>query len=184
MKTILPHSTMADLRSNGRLAPLTRKRTAVRPLIPSWKMTLVVSAAAWLTSANGRADNWPQFRGPGMDGLAPGASPPVEWSATNNLAWILATSPNPVLRDPEQAVRLLEAVRREEETLPELLDTLAAAYAAAGRFEDAVRSADQALALAHHQRELAAAIRERQTLYRSGRPYVEPPRYEAGGDAS
>jgi spermidine synthase len=100
--------------------------------------------------------------------------------ATNDLAWILATSPDPALRDPEQAVRLLEAVRREEETLPELLDTLAAAYAAAGRFEDAVRAADQALAHAKRESELAAEIRERRALYRSGSPYVEPLRYEAG----
>jgi len=99
--------------------------------------------------------------------------------AANDLAWILATSPDPALRDPEQAVRLLEAVRLEEETLPELLDTLAAAYAAAGRFDEAVRSADQALALAKRP-ELAAAIRERRSLYRSERPYVEPPRQAAG----
>jgi tetratricopeptide (TPR) repeat protein len=102
--------------------------------------------------------------------------------ATNDLAWILATSSDPALRDPEQAVRLLEAVRQEEETLPELLDTLAAAYAAAGRFEDAVRTADQALALAQRKPRLAAAIRERRALYRSGRPYLEPP-HDAGGDA-
>jgi len=104
--------------------------------------------------------------------------------AANDLAWILATSPDPALRDPEQAVRLLEAVRREEEPLPELLDTLAAAYAAAGRFDDAVRTADQALALAKRQSKLAADIRARRALYRSGRPYVEPLRYEAGGAAS
>jgi len=104
--------------------------------------------------------------------------------ATNDLAWILATSPDPALRDPEQAVRLLEAVRREEETLPELLDTLAAAYAAAGRFDDAVRTADQALAIAKRRRKLAADIRERRALYRAESPYVEPLRYEAGGDAS
>jgi len=103
--------------------------------------------------------------------------------ATNDLAWILATSHDPALRDPEQAIRLLEAVRREKETLPELLDTLAAAYAAAGRFDDAVRTADRALGLAKRQSKLAAAIRERRALYRSGRPYVEPP-HETGDDGS
>jgi outer membrane protein assembly factor BamB len=31
--------------------------------------------------------DWPQFRGPGGDGLAVGAAPPVEWSETTNVVW-------------------------------------------------------------------------------------------------
>jgi len=32
-------------------------------------------------------ENWPQFRGPGGDGVAANAGPPVEWSETLNIAW-------------------------------------------------------------------------------------------------
>src|SRR5688572_22804507 len=34
-----------------------------------------------------RPSNWPQWRGPGSDGLAPDSDPPVEWSETKNVRW-------------------------------------------------------------------------------------------------
>lgn len=98
--------------------------------------------------------------------LKPGWRP-----AVNDLAWILATTPDPELRDPDQAVRLLESVRLDPEPLAALLDTLAAAYAASGRFAEAVETADQALLQARHDPVLSAAIRARRELYRAGQPY-------------
>jgi tetratricopeptide (TPR) repeat protein len=100
--------------------------------------------------------------------------------AANDLAWILATSADPTQRDPDEAIRLVEGVLLEQETLAALLDTLAAAYAAAGRF---VRTAERALSLSAGASESAGAMRERLALYRSGRPYVEPVR-QAGGAAN
>ena len=35
-------------------------------------------------------DNWPQWRGPRGDGVAPKATPPVEWSETKNIRWKVA----------------------------------------------------------------------------------------------
>jgi tetratricopeptide (TPR) repeat protein len=93
--------------------------------------------------------------------------------AANDLAWILATTPDPGLRDPEQAIRVAESALAEPETRPQLLDTLAAAYAAAGRYEDAARTAAQALERARRDPGLAAAIEARRALYLAGRPYVE-----------
>ncbi len=54
-----------------------------------------------------------------------------------------------------------------------VLDTLAAAYAEAGRFSEAVKSAEQALALATSQNNvaLADALRVRIKLYRTESPY-------------
>jgi hypothetical protein len=46
-------------------------------------LTILLTAAT--TSAQ-RAD-WPGFRGPDRDGVAAGATPPTEWSATKNLVW-------------------------------------------------------------------------------------------------
>lgn len=37
-----------------------------------------------------KLSNWHQWRGPNADGLAPNADPPVEWSATKNVAWKVA----------------------------------------------------------------------------------------------
>jgi tetratricopeptide (TPR) repeat protein len=73
---------------------------------------------------------------------------PRDLMTANNLAWRLATSSDADLRDPQRAVRLAESV--SEATGYRLftpLDTLAAAYAAAGRWPDAVRVAKQALEL-------------------------------------
>ncbi|MHC4711220.1 MAG: hypothetical protein ACYTA3_12585, partial [Planctomycetota bacterium] len=56
------------------------------------------------------------------------------------------------------------------------LDTLAAAYAESGRFDDAAGTAQQALALAEAVRDddLAKGIRARLALYRRQTPYRAP----------
>jgi hypothetical protein len=81
------------------------------------------------------------------------------------------------VRAPAAAIRVAEAARVEGSAPPELLDALAAAYAAAGRFDDAVRTASEAQALAAgRDPALAAGLRARLELYRARRPYVAPPR--------
>lgn len=94
----------------------------------------------------------------------------------NDVAWTLATSGDEQIRDPAEAIRLAEALVNEAQTRdPNEIDTLAAAYAAAGRFDDAVRTASQAASLAAErgQIQLAETIRSRVEIYRSQRPYVE-----------
>src|SRR5712671_82374 len=49
---------------------------------------IAIAAAVLLTQAT---PEWPGFRGPTGDGVAPaGANPPVEWSETKNVAWKIA----------------------------------------------------------------------------------------------
>jgi protein O-mannosyl-transferase len=98
--------------------------------------------------------------------------------AQNNLAWLLATCAEPSVRDGRQAV----ALARQAEQLsgggqPNVLDTLAAAYAEAGRFPEAIETARRALALpaAQNNQPLAEAIRSRLTLYEAHSPYREKP---------
>jgi tetratricopeptide (TPR) repeat protein len=82
----------------------------------------------------------------------------------NNLAWILAASSDPELRDPAAAVALAEeAAAGEGGREAGVLDTLSVAYAAAGRPADSRAAALRALALAEasRQAELAAALRAR-----------------------
>jgi tetratricopeptide (TPR) repeat protein len=89
--------------------------------------------------------------------------------AANNLAWALATSSDPALRDPVEAVRLAGlAAEATDFSDPQVLDTLARAYAAAERPGEAARSADRAadLARAAEQPALAAELRERAAAYR------------------
>ncbi len=74
---------------------------------------------------------------------------PQSLAARNKLAWVLVTARSPVLRDPNRAVKLAEQVCAEADhnssVYPWYLDTLAMAYAAAGRFDDAIRTAQRAL---------------------------------------
>jgi tetratricopeptide (TPR) repeat protein len=97
--------------------------------------------------------------------------------ALNNLAWIRAANPQPEFRNGGEAVRLAErACQLTEYKQPMLVGTLAAAYAEAGRFEDAVATAEKACALATRNGEQALLAKNRQLLelYRAGRPYHEP----------
>jgi tetratricopeptide (TPR) repeat protein len=94
----------------------------------------------------------------------------------NNLAWLLATHPDPGLRDPEEAIRIAEPLRREADPPdPAVLDTLAAAYAAAGHFDTARRTAAAAARLAREGSldTLAVEIDQRLALYREERPFID-----------
>jgi tetratricopeptide (TPR) repeat protein len=100
-------------------------------------------------------------------------------------AWSLATAPDG--RGAALAVYLArEAVEATARRQPEFLDTLAAAYAAAGRFDEAVAAAREALALARQERpELAGPVERRLRLYEARKPFreavpVTPPPGHAG----
>jgi Tfp pilus assembly protein PilF len=96
--------------------------------------------------------------------LAPGSA-----AAANNLAWILATSAEPGVRDGAGAVALMEPlVARHPE--PAFLDTLAAGYAADGRLEAARASAARAESLARERGDapLAAEIASHRARYARG----------------
>jgi Flp pilus assembly protein TadD len=96
---------------------------------------------------------------------------PIDPEIQNNLAWLLATCPEASLRNGDEAVRLAQ---RANELAggknPVVLRTLAAAFAEAGRFDDARRSAQKAVELVRAE--------GRQDL--AGQINVELKRYEAG----
>jgi protein O-mannosyl-transferase len=98
-------------------------------------------------------------------------------AALNSLARLLATMPAIDGGDPVRAVGLAErACQLTGYRVAPYLDTLAAAYAAAGRFNDAVATAQKAVELgrAAGQSELAAEIERRLKLYREGYSYRRP----------
>jgi tetratricopeptide (TPR) repeat protein len=97
---------------------------------------------------------------------------PDRRTTANNLAWILATASDPALRDPEESVRLAErALRGADPPDPNHLDTLAEAYASAGRIEDAIETSRRALRVATESgdSELAEGLRARLEGYRARR---------------
>lgn len=99
----------------------------------------------------------------------------------NNMAVILATADDPALRDGRTAVRLAQrACELTDYKHPGNLFTLAAAWAEAGSFDQAVRLAEQARALAVETRQasLVADIDQKLELFRAGKPsrqmFVDP----------
>jgi len=95
----------------------------------------------------------------------------------NNLAWLLATHSSADVRDGTQAIPLAErACELTGSTNLWLLSTLAAAYAEAGRFPEAVDTQQKVCGLAAAQEQSAARERfqRRLELYRSGQAYHEP----------
>jgi Flp pilus assembly protein TadD len=97
----------------------------------------------------------------------------------NNLAWVLATSPQAAVRNGARAVELAqEAERLSGGKNPSILGTLAAAYAEAGRLAQAVATAQRALELATAQTNIAELnpLRAQSELYRAGSPFRDTSR--------
>ncbi len=99
---------------------------------------------------------------------------PTSIETLNNLAWILATHPDPELRSAAEALELAKRVcQATNYDAPEYLDTLAAALAEAGQFGEAVQTAHKAAELARSggQDELARQLAQRLKRYESKKPY-------------
>jgi len=96
--------------------------------------------------------------------------------ALNDLAWLLATAPDPRLRDGSAAVQLAEKVcQLSNYQVTTYVGTLAATYAEANRFDDAVKTAQKAVALATTTKNEALIRRnlELLELYQAKKPYHE-----------
>ncbi|MBN1391299.1 MAG: glycosyltransferase family 39 protein [Sedimentisphaerales bacterium] len=97
----------------------------------------------------------------------------------NGLAWLLATCEDAFLRNPAQAITLAKhACELTEYKDAYTLDTLAAAYASAGKFNEAVTTAQQAIIIAENskddkQKKLISEIQKRLDLFKNRQPYIE-----------
>ncbi len=94
----------------------------------------------------------------------------------NNLAWVLATVEDMNLQNHTKAVRLSQrACELTGYERPGFLDTLAVAYAAVGRFAEAVETTENAieLALVTGRKELTTQLQQRLQLYQHRQTYYE-----------
>jgi tetratricopeptide (TPR) repeat protein len=126
--------------------------------------------AQLLTAANQGRKAIPHYR-------AALAAWPDSIEALNNLAWLLAANADASLRDGAEAVKLAtRACELSGNREPLMLGTLAAAYAEAGRFSEAIATAEQAIALARAANQSALVQRNEELLlrYRANEPYHEP----------
>ena len=106
---------------------------------------------------------------------------PGQPSVQNNLAWLLATTPEMSLRNGAKAVALAEQAKQlTGGSNAAVLHTLAAAYAEAGRYGDATATARRALELAVEQSndDLKSKLPMEIKLYEAGRPMRDAPQGE------
>jgi len=98
---------------------------------------------------------------------------PLSHEIANDAAWLLATCPEAKVRNPARAIELGEmackATNREDGSY---LDTLAAAYAAAERFDEAVKTGEEALERLKTDNQ-AVDVHAHVELYRQKKPYIE-----------
>lgn len=102
-------------------------------------------------------------------GIEPGKA-----GALRNLAWVLATCPDASLRNGARAVALAE--RANQLTGggdPLVLGTLAAAYAEAGRFPEAVEAAGRAMRSGNLKSDAAERLRAQMRLFQASMPFHE-----------
>lgn len=101
------------------------------------------------------------------------------WTKTvNDLAWHLATCPDAGVRSSTESLQLArQAAARSGHRDPAILDTLAAALAESGRFDEAMRTARVAIEIARQngRKQLANEIAERLQTYSRQQPWREKP---------
>lgn len=91
--------------------------------------------------------------------------------ALQTAAWLLATSPDPHLRDGQTALKFAQqAAQGSRRRSPKILDTLAAAYAEAGQFKQAVSTEKQAISLSTQDDE-REEFQGRLMFYQTNAPY-------------
>jgi spermidine synthase len=98
---------------------------------------------------------------------------PRSAAIANDFAWLLATAQDPAVRDVDTSLAVAEQLVKVAEK-PRHFNALAAAYAAAGRYGDAVGAASRAEELAEQQRDTAllADIRRNLARYRASQPAI------------
>ena len=100
---------------------------------------------------------------------------PNDVSALQKLSWLLATAPDPRLRNAGDAVRLAALATQLAPRDPTVWDAQAAAFAEAGDYVNAVSAATRALQLLPPpDQELAKQIQNRLSLYQSGTAFHQP----------
>jgi len=99
----------------------------------------------------------------------------------NNLAWVLATCWNPDYRNGALALQHAQKADQLLPNHPDVLDTLAAAYAETGRFDEAAATQERSIALMAKEGRASAGLenaRLRLSYYQAQKPWRDqtPPR--------
>jgi tetratricopeptide (TPR) repeat protein len=108
---------------------------------------------------------------------------PDDTAILNNLAWVLATSPEEKLRDGKRAVELAtKACELTEYKLPHILSTLAAAFAESGNFDTAIKWSQKAVDM--DDPENGEQLAKELASYQKKQPWREKQDVAESGDKS
>jgi tetratricopeptide (TPR) repeat protein len=95
---------------------------------------------------------------------------PDDDGVLNNLAWVLATSPDDKLRDANRSLELAtKACELTKYQKAHILSTLAASYAELGKFDEAIKWSEKAVELDKDEKQLANELKS----YKDGKPWRE-----------
>ena len=98
---------------------------------------------------------------------------PDDTGVLNNLAWLLATSPDDAIRNGARAIELAtKACEKTEWKQPHIISTLAAGYAETGDFDTARKYSRQAVE-GEEAEEMRAQLRKELESYEVGKPWRE-----------
>ena len=100
----------------------------------------------------------------------------ADWSVgVARQGWSWASAENALHRRPAWARQAARLLMEAYPSQPDGYDLLAAASAAEGRFDQAVKFAEQALSLARQGGDLSARIRERRDRFKRNEVWIGPP---------
>jgi tetratricopeptide (TPR) repeat protein len=111
---------------------------------------------------------------------------PDDTGILNNLAWLLATSPNDAIRDAARAITLAEKACEETEWKEgHIISTLAAGHAEKGDFESAQKFSRKAIdADTAAGGDVEDQLKNELANYEAGKPWRERQEMPEGGDAA
>lgn len=99
---------------------------------------------------------------------------PENDTVLNNLAWVLATSPDDAVRDGKRAIGIAQkACELTEWKQPHVISTLAAAHAESGDFDEARKFSRQAVDGSDEDSEVREQLKSELASYEAGKPWRE-----------
>jgi tetratricopeptide (TPR) repeat protein len=150
----------------GDLASAERLADAACRLAPAWSQGRSRLGVMWVNAGRWREAIDAYRRAVELS--------PTDWSAANNLAWLLAVVPDSAVRNGKEAAAISERLcRMTDHKQPVFLRTFAAAHAELGHFEEATRQAKEAFRQAGVAQDgsLLEQIRVQISCYQTGKSF-------------
>jgi tetratricopeptide (TPR) repeat protein len=99
---------------------------------------------------------------------------PDDTGVLNNLAWVLATSPEDGLRNAERSIELgTKACELTKYERPHILSTLASGYAEKGDWENAIKWSSKAVELGAKEKDVSEQLQKELDSYKEKKPWRE-----------